>query len=97
MNPTDYKNLLQVVSNVVNYAYIVAPVITVAFIMLGGLRYIMAGGNKEKADKARATVTNAVIGLVVILVSFLIVDQVFRVMGANRDILNMAGIDFISK
>lgn len=51
-------------------------IITVAFIIYGGVQYVISEGDPEKAKKARGTIFNSLIGLVVVLVSTAIVTLI---------------------
>jgi hypothetical protein len=57
-------------------ALVFAGVVAVVFIVLGGYQYLTSGGNEEAAEKGRKTLVNSVIGLVVIIMSFVIVRVV---------------------
>jgi Type IV secretion system pilin len=50
--------------------------ISVLFLVYGGFQYILSGGDEAKTKKARATISNAIIGLVVALVAATIVSVV---------------------
>ncbi len=50
----------------------------ILFIILGGFWYMTAGANAEQAEKGRKALMNAVIGLVVIILSFVIVRVVLN-------------------
>jgi hypothetical protein len=45
----------------------------------GGAKMVLSGGNSEAATSARHMMTNALIGLVIILTSWLIIDTVIKV------------------
>jgi len=47
--------------------------VAVLFIIIGGFLYITSAGNAEQAEKGQSTLTNAVIGLVVVILAFVIV------------------------
>lgn len=51
----------------------VAGLIAVIFLIVGGFRYITAGGNEESSEAAKKTITNAIIGIVIIILAFVIV------------------------
>jgi len=55
--------------------------IAVLFLILGGLQYITSSGNKDKAEQAKQTILYAVIGLIVIALSFVIVAFVSQNIG----------------
>lgn len=54
----------------------VAGLVAVIFLIVGGFRYITAGGNEEAAEAGKKTITNAIIGIVIIILSFVIVRVV---------------------
>lgn len=51
----------------------IAGIVAVIFIILGGFRYVSSAGNEETAEKAKKTLMYAIIGLVVVIMSFAIV------------------------
>ena len=57
----------------VNIALAFAGTVAVLFIIIGGFWYMTSSGDEEQAEKGRKTLVNAVIGLVVIIMSFAIV------------------------
>lgn len=63
-------------NNVVGYimGWVLAVVAIIAFVYLiiSGVNYITAGGDSEKATKARNGILNAIIGIVVVVVAFFI-------------------------
>ncbi|MFA5947147.1 MAG: pilin [Patescibacteria group bacterium] len=46
--------------------------IAVVMIMVGGLEYVVAGGNSKRLDKAKTRISNALIGLVLLLSAYAI-------------------------
>lgn len=61
------------VISVLLFAVIVASLI---FLLVGGIKWITSGGDKEGTAKAKGTVTYAIVGLVLGLLSFLILNFV---------------------
>ena len=57
----------------------------VFFVMLflGGLRFLTAGGDEKALQEARRGLTNAFIGLVIIIAAFLIAEILFAVFGIS--------------
>lgn len=60
-----------------------AGLIAVVYIIIGGFRYITSAGNDEAAESGKKTLTNAVIGLVIIIFSYVIVRVVIQTLGAR--------------
>jgi len=55
---------------------IIAILVSLFFLIYGGIRYITSGGDKGKIDQARGTLVAALVGLVISLVAFFIVNLV---------------------
>ena len=62
--------------SIINVALGLVAVVAVIFIIVGGVQYITSSGDTGKATKARNTILYAVIGLVVALLAFAIVNFV---------------------
>jgi len=60
----------------INIALGLVSVLAVAFLIYGGFLYITSGGNEESAERGKKVITNAIIGLVIIIFSFAIVNVV---------------------
>lgn len=73
----------QCVNWIVNVIFIVAVLASFIYLVLGGIQYITAGGDENKVGKARSTITNAVIGLVVVIVAWAISNFVLSFFGIS--------------
>ena len=60
----------------VQIALVFILILSLFFIIFAGIKWITAGGDKTKVQSARGTLTYAIIGLVLALLSFFIVDFV---------------------
>lgn len=72
-----------VVKQVITYALIFAGVVAVLMIAYAGIRYITSRGDPKAVEGAQNTVTWAVIGLVVILLSFVVINFIAYFTGAE--------------
>ena len=70
------KDLSSSVRSLINIMLLVAAVVAIVYLIIGGYQYITAGGNAEQATAARTTILNALIGLVVIFSAFAVVNFV---------------------
>ncbi len=66
----------KVIGNVTSIMLILTVILSLIFLIVGGMQWIQSGGDKQKVAGARARITYAIIGLVVALVSFFIVNVV---------------------
>ena len=76
--------------NLINGLLIFAGVAATALIMLGGIRYISSSGDQVKVEKARRTLTYAVIGLILIVLSFVFLNFLSTITGSPA----LKSIDF---
>lgn len=76
-------NVIDLVRNIIRFILLVAFVIAFIMLLVGGIRWILAGGDEKAVEKARGTITAALIGLVVVLVSFALIKLVETFFGVN--------------
>lgn len=69
-NPTTF------VTRIFSWLLYVGGALAVGYLIYGGILYITAGGDEEKATKGKTAVVNAVIGIVVILLALAIIEWV---------------------
>lgn len=70
---TDPQNIFDSVIGTVLY-WVIAIIGLIAFIYLiiNGVKYITAGGDAAKATEARTGILNAIIGVIIVLIAFVI-------------------------
>lgn len=61
-----------VISFAMSWVLAVVAVLAFVYLIISGVNYITAGGDAEKATKARNGILNAIIGIVVIVLAFFI-------------------------
>lgn len=66
----DFRTLLVDIIEILLYF---AGGIAVLFLIIGGFQYIAARGNEETTEKAKKTITGAIIGIIIIVMAFAIV------------------------
>jgi len=72
--------ITKIILNVVQAALAIAAYITVFFIIKGGFNYMTSAGSPDGMKSAKTTITNAVIGLVIVLLSAIIVNTIAGVL-----------------
>ncbi len=68
-----------IVGTILTILLIIAVILCLFFIVWGGIRWTMSGGDKGKIDQARGTITAAIVGLIIALLAFFIVNFVLYV------------------
>ena len=65
--------------SILNSIIVVAGIIAVIYVIIGGIQYMTSGGDSGKLQKAKNTILYAVIGLVVCVLAFAIVNFAIRI------------------
>lgn len=63
--------------------FTIGIILTVIFILVAGIQWITSSGDKEKIQKARTRLTYSIIGLIVIIGAFFIINVVISLLGGN--------------
>lgn len=73
-----------VFGRITNVILLIVGVVSVIMLIYGGLRYIMSGGDSKKVTDAKNTILYAIIGLIISLLAYAIVNFVLTsVVGVN--------------
>lgn len=72
------SDLREVAINVIKWLLGILGLVAVSFLIYGGFLWLTAAGNEERIEKAKRVIVNAVIGLVIVLLSWAIVLYVAR-------------------
>lgn len=81
-----------IVGTLVTVAFVIAVVIALAFLVWGGIRWIISGGDKAGVESARNTIIAAVIGLAIVLLSYFILNIVLKFFGIDLTNLQLPSI-----
>lgn len=67
-------NLTDLVGIIINVILFIAGAVAVVMIIIGGIKYIISNGNDTMVTSAKHTIMYAVIGLIIVLLAFAIVN-----------------------
>ena len=76
-------DVVEIINKGLAYAIIIAGLLSVVFIFVGGISFILSGGQEDKIKQAVSTIRYAIIGLIVTILSVVIVGTVGRVIGLD--------------
>lgn len=76
----DWNALIKLGNNIIEFAIKVAAVVMVIVIFIAGWGLITAQGNTNAMSEARSKLTKAIVGFVVVLTAWLIVDTVMNLL-----------------
>jgi Type IV secretion system pilin len=77
------QSLSDLIVNVIRLMLLFAGAIAVVFVIIGGYQYIASGGNEETAEKGKKTLINAIIGVVVIVLAYAIINVIVNLVGSG--------------
>lgn len=70
------RNLTELIYAAIRLMLTFAGAIAVLFVVYGGFQYLTAQGNDEQAEKGKTTLVNAMMGIVIIILSYALVAVV---------------------
>ncbi len=77
-------NPIDVVAKVIQGALGLVAIIFFIMIIIAGFRWMTAGGNEETITNAKKNISNAIVGLVVILFSYAVTYFIFKILLDNN-------------
>jgi hypothetical protein len=86
-------NIGAVIGAAVTLLLIIAVIIALFFLILGGIRWITSGGDKGKVESARGTIIAAIIGLVIAFLAFFILSLALSFFGLSLTDLTLPTIE----
>lgn len=73
-------SVLDIIATFIALAIIAASILCLAFIIIGGISFILSAGDEDKIRKAVHTIRYAIIGLIVTFVAFFVVSFMSRLL-----------------
>lgn len=73
-NTSGSNNLQAFIRNIINILLFIIGSIAVIMVIIGGLRYVISGGDSSQTKSAKDTVLYAIIGLIVAAMSYALVN-----------------------
>lgn len=61
----------------------ISGAIAVVFVIIGGFQYLTSGGNEEAAEKGKKTLINAIIGTVIIIMAYVIINVIVNLVSGG--------------
>jgi len=83
MAPANISDLQGIFGKVVGAALALSGIVLFIMLIMGGVKFITSGGDAKAAEIAQKTITSAVGGLILILLSYLILVLFHNVTGVN--------------
>lgn len=82
--PTDLFGDTGIFRQVTNTILYIVGIVAVIMLIIGGIRYVVSGGDSKKVTDAKNTVLYAIIGLVICFLAFAIVNFVINALPSGN-------------
>lgn len=73
-NPTNVSSIIETTINILLFA---VGILSVIMIIYAGIRYVTSAGNSQSVSAAKNTLIYSIVGLVIAIVAYALVDWVF--------------------
>lgn len=77
------NNIVVIIRSIIRFILLVAFVLAFIMLLIGGIRWITAGGDEKGVAAARNMITAALIGLVIVLIAYALIRLVEIFFGVN--------------
>ena len=80
VNPISANSFGELFQQAMNYFKTIAGTVAVLFIILGGVMYMISGGNKGMSERAKNTLVYAITGLVIVIAAPLFLSDMLLIL-----------------
>ncbi|HUW21523.1 MAG TPA: pilin [Candidatus Bathyarchaeia archaeon] len=87
-----FKSLEFVFRRILNIAFTLAGVVLFVMLLVGGFGYLTSSGDPDKAKKAGATITSAIVGFVLLILSWFILRLLSQFTGVDLTKFEIPGL-----
>lgn len=82
-DPTGFTNVGSIIGKLLPYVYVVAGLTLLLFLIAGGIGLMTSAGNPDKSKAAMGKISGALIGFLIIFVSYFIAKIVEVLLGVS--------------
>lgn len=90
-------SVIQILATIIAFALIVASILSLFYIIIGGITFILSAGNEEKIKKAVHTVRYSIIGLFVSFLAFFLVSWIAKLLEIPFDLSFSTILDLMNE
>ena len=82
-----------IIGNMISIIMVAGAIFVLVMLVIGAFQWITSGGEKEGVSKARERIINALIGLVILSIAFVLAKVVGSVVGINLSNVTLPRLD----
>lgn len=83
------QNFGAVLGAAITFVFVIATLIALAYLIWGGIKWITSQGDKNGVEAARSHIIAAVVGLVLIFVSYLVINVLLAFFAPGASLQNL--------
>jgi hypothetical protein len=72
-----------IIPRIINLMLFIVGILAIIMLIFGGIRYAVSGGDKNRVDNAKNTILYAIVGLIVAILGYAVVNWVVSVVGSG--------------
>jgi hypothetical protein len=76
-------NIGNLITSVLTIVMVVAILLVLLYLIMGGIEWITSGGDKGKTESARNKITSAIIGIIILAAAYALTQLVAYILGFN--------------
>lgn len=78
-------------SKVISYALAFSGIVLFIMLIIGGFKIMTASGDPKEAEAAKKTLTSAIVGIVLLILSFMILKLIEKLTGVTLTTFSIVG------
>jgi hypothetical protein len=78
-----------IIAGFLKLALVIAAIVFFFVLVIGGIRWIISGGDKSQTEQARSQITAALVGLVIVFSAWAIAGLIGTFFGVENNIFNL--------
>lgn len=82
-NNADSNRAESIIGTAINFFFVIATIVALFYLVWGGFKWITSQGEKAGVEGARSQIINALIGLVIVFLSYVILNVVLGFFGLS--------------
>lgn len=82
-----FTDLGSLITAMINAVIIIGAIAALIYLVSAGLNWITSGGDKAKTESAQKQITNAIIGLIILVAAFAIFNTLITFLGIDEAII----------
>jgi hypothetical protein len=78
------SNMGNVIGGLLNGVFVIAIIVALGYLIYGGVKWIISQGDKSKVQEARSHIIAAIIGLIIVFLSYFIITLIMQIFGLGN-------------